>query len=84
MAILLDLNNQVFQDQWFRLEKDERNAVLQSCVKLAALSWDELYRDKGFRGESIQSRRAADGSKLAEAMRRPWAQNSLPLSKKRP
>jgi hypothetical protein len=33
MAILLDLNNQVFQDQWFRLE-------------------------------SIQSRRAADSSKL--------------------
>jgi hypothetical protein len=64
MAIRLDLNNPAFQSQWFRLEKDERNAVLQSCVKLAALGWEELYRDKGFRWELIHSRRAADGGRL--------------------
>jgi hypothetical protein len=64
MAIRLDLNNRIFQSQWFALEKDERNAELQSCIKLATLGWDDLYRDRGFRWELIQSRRAADGSRL--------------------
>jgi hypothetical protein len=64
MPIRLDLNNQIFQAQWFRLEKDERNAVLAACIKLASLSWEQLYADKGFRWELIHSRRAPDGSKL--------------------
>lgn len=64
MCVRLDLNNQVFQSQWFGLEKEDRNAVLQSCIKLAALDWDILYHDKGFRWELIHSRRAPDGSKL--------------------
>lgn len=64
MAIRLDLNNRVFQSQWFGLEKDERIAVLNSCIKLAALDWDELHRDRGFRWELIHSKRAADGSRL--------------------
>ena len=64
MAIRLDLNNREFQRQWFSLEKEERMAVLQICVKLGGLDWDALYRDKGFRWETIQSRRAADGTRL--------------------
>ena len=60
----LDLNNQIFQSRWFRLEKDERNAVPAACGKLASLSWEQLYADKGFRWEPIHSRRAPDGSKL--------------------
>ena len=64
MAIRLDLNNPAFQSQWFCLEKEERNAVLQSCDKLASLGWDELYRDRSFRWESIHSRSAADGGRL--------------------
>ena len=64
MAIRLDLNNREFQRQWFSLEKETRITVLQSCVKLAGLDWDALYRDKGFHWEMIQSRRAADGSRL--------------------
>jgi hypothetical protein len=64
MPVRLDLNNQVFQSQWFRLEKEDRNAVLQSCIKLAATEWEALYHDKGFRWELIHSRRAPDDSKL--------------------
>jgi hypothetical protein len=37
MAIRLDLNNAVFESQWFGLEKQERVAILQSCIKLAEL-----------------------------------------------
>ncbi len=64
MPIRLDLNNREFQRQWFSLEKEDRIAVLQSCVKLAGLDWETLYRDKGFHWELIQSRRAPDGSRL--------------------
>ncbi|HXJ40476.1 MAG TPA: hypothetical protein VNH18_14440 [Bryobacteraceae bacterium] len=64
MAIRLDLNNPTFQSGWFALEKEERNAVLHSCVKLAGMEWDEVYRDRGFRWELIHSHRAPDGSKL--------------------
>ena len=56
MPIRLDLNNPVFQEQWFSLEKQDRIAVLNCCSKLAALEWDAIYRDKGLRWELIQSR----------------------------
>lgn len=64
MALLLDLNNREFQAQWFCLETADRIAVLESCVKMAQLDWETLYRDRGFRWELIHSRRAADGSRL--------------------
>ena len=63
-AVRLDLNNERFQEQWFALEKSERIAVLQSCVKLSKLNWNELYLDRGFRWELIHSRQGRDGSKL--------------------
>jgi len=64
MRIRLDLNNEVFQQQWFGLEKTRRISVLEGLVKLSSLSWDELYKSKGFRWELIQSRRGRDGSRL--------------------
>lgn len=62
--IRLDINNPVFQSQWFSLEKAGRLAVLNSCVKLATMDWNELYRNKGFHWELIQSRTHAHGEKL--------------------
>lgn len=64
MLLRLDLNNQIFQSEWFRLEKDGRNAVLAAFIKLATLAREQRYADKGFRWELIHSRRAPDGSKL--------------------
>lgn len=63
-AIRLDLNNGEFQAEWFVLEKEERVAVIDSCVKLSKLSWNELYLDRGVRWELIHSRKSRDGSKL--------------------
>ena len=63
-AVRLDLNNERFQEQWFALEKGERIAVLKSCIKIAKLSWSELYLDRGLRWELIHSRKGLDGSKL--------------------
>lgn len=62
--IRLDLNNPVFQKQWFSLEKAERMAVLNCCTKMAAMDWTTLYRDKGLRWELIQSRTDAHGQRL--------------------
>ena len=64
MSVRLDLNNPEFQDRWFSLEKPERLAVLETCVKLASLDWNQIYQDKGLRWELIRSRKAHDGTKL--------------------
>lgn len=53
--ILLDLNNPIFQDALFALQKPERLAVLDTLKKLRQLTWPELYRDKGLRWERIAS-----------------------------
>ena len=64
MAVRLDLNNPVFQQQWFSLEKDDRLAVLNCWGKLATMDWNAVYRDKGLRWELIQSRTAPDNGRL--------------------
>ena len=64
MRIRLDLNNEVFQRQWFDLEKPHRISLLEALAKLASLSWDDLYKSKGFRWELIQSRRGPDWARL--------------------
>lgn len=64
MPIRLDLNNPEFQAQWFALEKEDRVAVLQTCVKVASLEWSQVYGDKGLRWELIHSRQAPDGTRL--------------------
>jgi len=64
MPIRLDLNNPVFQEQWFSLEKEDRIAVLNCCGKLAALDWNAIYRDKGLRWELIQSRTGTGKERL--------------------
>jgi len=64
MPILLDLNNQAFQVSWFALEKEERVAVLQTCVKLSEMEWNDLYRDKGLHWEMVKSQTASDGSRI--------------------
>src|SRR5882757_9001432 len=64
MLILLDLNNREFQEKWFGLEKEERAAVLQTCAKLVAMEWNDVYRDKGLNWEAVKSHTASDGSRL--------------------
>jgi len=63
-VIRLDLNNPEFQRQWFALAKEDRIAVLNCCVKLAALDWSTLYRDRGLRWEAIHSRTGANQERL--------------------
>jgi hypothetical protein len=62
--IVLDLNNPLFQDDWFALDRQEALAVVATLRKIRQLDWDQLYRDKGLRWEAILSRRGPNGQRL--------------------
>jgi hypothetical protein len=53
--IRLDLNNPVFQEQLLSLQKNERNAALDTLNKIRKLTWNQLYRDQGIKWEKITS-----------------------------
>jgi len=40
--IRLDLNNPVFQDKLFKLQKPERHAAIDTLRKIRQLSWGQL------------------------------------------
>jgi len=54
-SVQLDLNNEVFQENWLGLDKQERNRVTDTLRKLRQLSWDQVYRDQGLKWEKITS-----------------------------
>ncbi len=47
--VQLDLNNPVFQRQWFALPKEAQWSVLGTLRKLAGMSWSQVYQDRGLR-----------------------------------
>jgi len=59
--VRLDLNNPVFQDNLLALEKQERNAVLDTLNKLRQLTWNQVYRDPGLKWEKIISVKPPEG-----------------------
>jgi hypothetical protein len=59
--IRLDLNNPVFQDNLFKLQKPERHAAIDTLRKIRQLSWGQLYRDHGLKWEKILSVKPPQG-----------------------
>ena len=59
--IRLDLNNPVFQEHLFSLQKPERNAAIDTLRKIRLLSWGQLYRDNGLKWENIVSVKPPQG-----------------------
>lgn len=53
MTIQIDMNNQRFQNDLFTLEKTEVNALIKTLKKINQLEWEQLYKDKGLKWESI-------------------------------
>ena len=47
--ILLDMNEEEFQNSLFNLEKQEQRALLNTLRKITKLNWKELYQDKGYK-----------------------------------
>ena len=62
--VRLDLNDPVFQRQWFALSKEDRLAVFSVLEKLAQMTWDQIYRDKGLHWELIQQRHTPSGDRI--------------------
>ncbi|MGC9969837.1 MAG: hypothetical protein ABSE56_04535 [Bryobacteraceae bacterium] len=62
--ILLDLNNPVFQETWFALQRAEALSVLATLRKVRQMDWNQLYRDRGLRWEAILSRTGPAGQRL--------------------
>lgn len=56
-----DLNNPVFQEHLFGLQKPEQNAGVDTLRKIQLLSWGQLYRDNGFKWEKIVSVKPPQG-----------------------
>jgi hypothetical protein len=53
--VLLGLNNPVFQENLFGLQKVERHAALDTLRKIRQLTWAQVYRDNGLKWEKIVS-----------------------------
>jgi hypothetical protein len=62
--ILLDMNYSDFQNNLFKLEKNEQRALLNTLDKIKKLSWEQLYHDKGIRWELISSKKTKDDRNL--------------------
>jgi hypothetical protein len=53
--VQLDLNNEVFQENWLGLDKQERNRATDTLKKLRQLTWNQVYRDPGLKWEKVAS-----------------------------
>lgn len=62
--ILLDLNNPVFQERWFRLEREDALGVYSSLGKIRQMEWNQLSQDRGFRWEAVKSRSSDPGPRV--------------------
>ncbi len=68
--VRLDLNNPVFQEILFRLEKTEQHAMISALRKISELTWDQPYRDQGLKWEAIHSRNGPKGERMLLATSR--------------
>ena len=59
--VRLDLNNPVFQENLFTLQKPERQAALETLNKLRQMTWNQVYRDGGLKWEKIISVKPPSG-----------------------
>ncbi|MFO7801411.1 MAG: hypothetical protein R6V55_03835 [Desulfovermiculus sp.] len=62
--IKLDLNNPVFQDHLFKLQKNEQVSILKTLRKISQMTWEQVYTDRGLKWEAIISRTGPRGVRL--------------------
>ncbi len=53
--ILLDLNQPEFQGQLFEMDIVEVKKLLKTFKKLRGLTWNQLFKDHGFKWEALKS-----------------------------
>jgi len=62
--VRLDLNNPVFQELLFALDKHQQRTVLGTLRKLSEMTWSQIYHDPGLKWEAIVSRHGPKGQRL--------------------
>ena len=67
--VRLDLNNPVFQEHLFKLQKLERNAALDTLRKIRQMTWAQVYRDQGLKWEKIISVKPPAGLEAIYSLR---------------
>ena len=65
----LDLNNEVFQENWLTLDKSERSRVTDTLRKLRQLTWNQLYRDQGLKWDKVVSVKPPKGIEAVYTLR---------------
>ncbi len=67
--VRLDLNNPVFQETLFNLQKAERHAAIDTLKKVRQLTWAQVYRDNGLKWEKIVSIKPPEGIDAVYSLR---------------
>ena len=67
--VRLDLNNTVFQETLFNLQKAERHAAIDTLKKVRQLTWAQVYRDNGLKWEKIVSIKPPPGIDAVYSLR---------------
>lgn len=67
--VLLDINNEVFQENWLSLDKTERARVTDTLRKLRQQTWEQVYRDPGLKWEKIVSVKPPKGIEAIYSIR---------------
>lgn len=67
--VRLDLNNPVFQETLFNLQKAERHAAIDTLKKVRQLTWAQVYRDNGLKWEKIVSIKPPPGIDAVYSLR---------------
>jgi hypothetical protein len=62
--ITIDLNTPEFQKDFFKAEKKEQFALLNTLRKISQLTWPELYIDKGLKWEVVLSSKTCPGGRV--------------------
>ena len=62
--VRLDLNIERFQRDLFKLEQDQQLTLLGTLRKIAEMTWEQVYRDKGLHWEAIESRAGVNKERL--------------------
>ncbi len=63
-TLRLDLNNPVFQQALFNLQKNEQRNIPNTLKKMANMTWSQVYSDRCLKWEAILSMKGPKGCRL--------------------
>ncbi len=69
VLVKLDLNNPIFQENLFSLQKSERHSALETLNKLRRMTWNQVYQDHGLKWEKVASFKPPQGIDTVYSLR---------------